>query len=354
MPKRVAQSVICLGRVKLTRPVQDGHKAWVYVATRPGSHIKDPTFFSRDGHEEAASIFAVKIDFSAEKQFLKKEFTILQQLGRHANIIQMREFCKFPWDGGDMFTGAIMPLYKSDLLQFLNKERPTRRAVADILLQVADALRYVHKHNIVHGDVKCENILIGRICAQSVTIKVQMQPEQTPQKRLKRRSGHAVCLADFNSAIHLADPVVDQPLENGHTLSYCAPEFLSGHIELISPAADIFSFGCVMHAAVHGTMVFGGQNLKLHLWEQLQLHNTSHFPVKFCATSKARGGYISATGKVDDVCFESWHVPSVLKTIHHRMQQVKWTCAVERQMCAIDPDRRPTWSVINTMLTNML
>src|SRR5579871_4724771 len=92
------------------------------------------------------------------------------------------------------------PLHK---ILFREKRLETRKA-CEIVLQVAEALHYIHRQNVVHCDIKTENILIGE--------------EELEAKRTKM----VVKLLDFG----LARPLVASRLSTSlsGTPHYVAPE----------------------------------------------------------------------------------------------------------------------------------
>ena len=52
-----------------------------------------------------------------------------------------------------------MPCYRAgDLIELIGKQQPSR--VVRYMSQVAQAVEYLHKHNIAHTDVKLENVFV--------------------------------------------------------------------------------------------------------------------------------------------------------------------------------------------------
>lgn len=107
------------------------------------------------------------------------------------------------------------------------------RTVAEIGVQLADALAAVHDRGIVHRDVKPGNVLI------------------TEQGLAK--------LTDFgiSRSVRTDETITDSPLIGG-TPGYLAPEVAQGHPP--TPASDVFSLGATLFSAVEGSPPFGGGN----------------------------------------------------------------------------------------------
>ncbi len=106
---------------------------------------------------------------------------------------------------------------------------PTIPAILDIAEQVAGALEYAHAHDVVHHDIKPENIMLGE-------------------------GWHQVKVSDFGIAERrLAADAVDQPrTEIGGTPSYMAPEHLRG--EPTDSRSDLFSLGVMLYWLVCGKL----------------------------------------------------------------------------------------------------
>lgn len=110
------------------------------------------------------------------------------------------------------------------------------RKACEIVLQVAEALHYIHRQNVVHCDIKTENILIGE--------------EEVEAKRSKM----VVKLLDFG----LARPLVGTrgSVALSGTPHYVAPERIRG--EPASPASDVYGIGILTYELLTGQVPWDG------------------------------------------------------------------------------------------------
>ena len=94
------------------------------------------------------------------------------------------------------------------------------RRVLETLKQVCLALEYAHAQEVIHRDVKPENIMMG--------------------------SFGEVYLLDWGIAVRL-DRLDEMPKGLVGTPSYIAPEMLSGFPKDVSPLTDVFLMGAMLH-----------------------------------------------------------------------------------------------------------
>ncbi|HEY1555244.1 MAG TPA: protein kinase [Kofleriaceae bacterium] len=106
----------------------------------------------------------------------------------------------------------------------------TPKVACDVMWQVGDAVRFIHSRQILHGDVKSENIFLVRTPAQRRLVK----------------------LLDFGLA--RADLGRDDGVDG--TPEYLAPERIDG--SPASPASDVYAMGIVFWELLTGKLPFTG------------------------------------------------------------------------------------------------
>jgi eukaryotic-like serine/threonine-protein kinase len=122
------------------------------------------------------------------------------------------------------------------LAKLLHREgRLSVRQACEIILQVAEALHYIHGNDVVHCDIKTENILI------------------TEQQTTKRRQLQ-VKLLDFGLARSLRTSRITSSLSG--TPHYVAPERIRG--EPPAPTSDIYGLGILFYELLTGKVPWDG------------------------------------------------------------------------------------------------
>ena len=157
----------------------------------------------------------------------------------HPNITSVVDF------GEDEKVGMfmVMELVDGEALNrilFREKQLTTRKA-CDIVLQLAEALHYIHKQGVVHCDIKTENILISE------------------EEHEGKRSKTVIKLLDFGLARSLTATRASTSLSG--TPHYVAPERIRG--EPASPASDVYGVGILLYELLTGQVPWDGPVQKI-------------------------------------------------------------------------------------------
>lgn len=194
-------------------------------------------------------VFARKY-FETEMQ-LKNEAAIVQRVS-HPHIVHT-----FGSTSSNGEFSLLMEFLEEDLERWTIKkhsESPIPRLKAlDVLLQIAEAMQYLHQEKVVHGDLKPQNILLSEIPISEDLVYI------------------VVKVADFGEA-----QVVDYKTETKFTPSkgttrWVAPEVLRCRMDpnllLTHPfKTDVYAFGLIAYQVLTGYMPFR----KLHTMGQFK------------------------------------------------------------------------------------
>jgi tetratricopeptide (TPR) repeat protein len=187
-------------------------------------HARD----TRDGREVALKLMKATLAGSARRRF-EREFRSLSAL-RHSHCLSVFDYGEL--GGGPFFT---MELFQGRPITSL-----AGRSLDEVLgplLQLTQALDYIHQHGIVHRDVKPANILVR------------------PATRSDGLPGFEAKLMDFGLAKYYG---VKSSLsaEAGFvgTVAYCAPEQLN--LDELDHRADLYCLGLVSYELLSGRYPF--------------------------------------------------------------------------------------------------
>ncbi|XP_062372767.1 cyclin-dependent kinase-like 2 isoform X2 [Sardina pilchardus] len=184
-------------------------------------------------NRDTGKIVAVKKFLESEddksvKKIALREIKMLKQL-RHENLVSLLEVCKRRRRWYLVFEFVDRNLL--DELEFHSSGLEKNRC-RTYLYQILRALSYCHQHNIIHRDVKPENVLVSQ---QGV-----------------------VKLCDFGFARTLALPG-EAYTDYVATRWYRAPELLVGDPKY-GKAVDIWAVGCLFMEMLSGEPLFPGDS----------------------------------------------------------------------------------------------
>jgi serine/threonine protein kinase/tetratricopeptide (TPR) repeat protein len=183
---------------------------------------------------------------SGVAQAFKDEFRLLTQL-HHPNLAGVYDFGRSTDQDGFYFTQELVR--GVELSAFL--KNASREVIAEVFVQLARALDYIHALGLMHGDIKPSNVLVA----------ASSDPASPPQAKL----------IDFGLARMLRDPLPPEDTQYDETSDedtitvlgtpgFSAPEKVRGGST--DARADIYSLAATMYAAIRGARPFPGKSFR--------------------------------------------------------------------------------------------
>src|SRR5437870_12455011 len=182
-------------------------------------------------HHRPVAIKVLRAELAAAlgpERFLR-EIEMAARL-RHPNIVPL-------YDSGEAedLLYYVMPQVEGESLRDRlgrEKQLPLDDAL-QVAREVADALSYAHSHDVIHRDVKPENVLL--------------------------EAGHAA-VSDFGIGRAITAAGTEKLTETGIALgtpAYMSPEQGAGR-GVVDGRSDVYSLGCMVYEMLAGEPPFGG------------------------------------------------------------------------------------------------
>lgn len=220
-----------VGNYHLIRRLGVGGFAEVYL----GEHVYLKT-------SAAIKVLHERVSSQEIQHFVKEARTV--SLLNHPSIIRILEF------GVDDTTPFLVMDYAphGTLRQMCPRgHRMPLPIIISYVKQIAAALQYAHTNNVIHRDVKPENMLLGR--------------------------NKEIMLSDFGIAVAAHRTSSLKTLDTSGTPHYMAPEHIRGRPR---PASDQYALGIVVYEWLCGTRPFYGDILQV----MYQQANTTPPPLR--------------------------------------------------------------------------
>ena len=170
--------------------------------------------------EKEQNLYAIKVIKDLRKDRVeryKQEIDSVKKLD-HPNVIKPI-YGELLIDGKEV-QYSIMPFYENDFKKII-PQLSDYEQIIDIIIELGEALKYIHSKGIIHRDLKPENVLIAD-------------------------DGHLV-LTDFGIA-HFKDSNLTKKNDLLNNRVYLAPEqYIKGNAQNVTQAADIYSFGLIIN-----------------------------------------------------------------------------------------------------------
>lgn len=220
------ESAFRIGPYRVLRHVAQGGAGAIY-------EVEDPT----NGSVQAMKLASVQPDDSDR---FSKIHRLLSHL-EHPGVIRSRKH-GVTEDGRaymllDLVDGQPAQMFAKSMGEPGSQDRIT--AVITVAIHLAEALQYLHEHDVVHRDIKSANVLV--------------------------RKDRSACLIDFGSAI-----MPGLTATPGHflgTYTYASPEQIRD--QAVDHRTDIYSMGVLLYRMLTGRRPLEAENtqdlIEMHL-----------------------------------------------------------------------------------------
>jgi serine/threonine protein kinase len=186
--------------------------------------------------EVAIKVSEVKI--MGGKEFsLKDEFDAIKDVPVHPNIANYEELVTLEMPNG-IFDYAIMQFYKDGNLSSFIKSNPTLAKKEQVALDLLEGIHHLHKHSVVHRDLKPGNILIVKRGAKTIPVITDFGLSKNAKMEGQSR---------FSNSF------------GGGTLKYSSPEQLKA--ERLRLNTDLWAYGVIVYEIFTGKNLFMAQQI---------------------------------------------------------------------------------------------
>lgn len=178
---------------------------------------------------------------------------------RHPHLVEMIGCCESVTGRGPVFIiskfvyGQTIDSFIKDVLRDLDHATLEKRVIS-MMLPVLDALEYIHSLNIVHMDIKPNNIMVERgRNVRLMDLGIAFTPRKNKMVDLNGNSSQSGLMG---------------------TPKYAAPEQFDAVNNTIDRRADIYQFGVTLYELLAGFNPFNANNLQ----EAVNKHKTNILP----------------------------------------------------------------------------
>jgi formylglycine-generating enzyme required for sulfatase activity len=186
--------------------------------------------------EVAIKVSEVKI--MGGKEFsLKDEFDAIKDVPVQRNIANYEELFTFEGPQG-IFDYAVMQFYKDGNLSSFIKGNPTLAQKEQVALDLLEGIHHLHKHSVVHRDLKPGNILIVKRGDKTIPVITDFGLSKNAKTEGQSR---------FSNSF------------GGGTLKYSSPEQLKA--EKLRLNTDLWAYGVIVYEIFTGKNLFMAQQI---------------------------------------------------------------------------------------------
>ena len=128
------------------------------------------------------------------------------------------------------------------------------RQILGRFIDVCQAVEYAHRRNVLHRDLKPDNVMLGKF-GETLVVDWGLAKAMGVHPKSGALESEAPLQPTTNSSLELT-----QMGDRVGTLHYMSPEQAAGRLDLLGPASDIFSLGATLYQILTGQTVYQGES----------------------------------------------------------------------------------------------
>ena len=213
-----------------------------------------------NGQIRAMKVISIKqLKENYKEEEIQNEIEILKNV-IHPNIIKLYEV----FNDNDNYYLLNEFCSEGELCKYLiHFKKLPEIIVKHIMYEIFTAINYLHINNIIHGDIKLENVMIDSVSSDSyqsslekAIASIEKRADDTIEQSNFLKNNFAIKLIDFGcSKIFTMNEKEIIKGKEGGTLVYSSPELLNN---IYSSKGDIWSCGVLMYILLSGEIPFQG------------------------------------------------------------------------------------------------
>ena len=213
-----------------------------------------------NGQIRAMKVISIKqLKENYKEEEIQNEIEILKNV-IHPNIIKLYEV----FNDNDNYYLLNEFCSEGELCKYLiHFKKLPEVIVKHIMYEIFTAINYLHINNIIHGDIKLENVMIDSVSSDSyqsslekAITSIEKGADDTIEQTNFLKNNFAIKLIDFGcSKIFTTNEKKIIKGKEGGTLVYSSPELLNN---IYSSKGDIWSCGVLMYILLSGEIPFQG------------------------------------------------------------------------------------------------
>lgn len=169
--------------------------------------------------------------------------------------------------GGEFFTMKLVEGQTLDAI--LAQGSHTQTSLIGVFEQIAQAVAYAHSQNVIHRDLKPQNIMVGEFGEVQVMdwgMAKNQIPSASPKKPPRKQDIETESIAMHETAAMSLDSSLRNSGNNTTQLgdvlgtpAYMSPEQAQGQNDLVSTQSDVFALGAILFEILSGQRLYDGK-----------------------------------------------------------------------------------------------